>query len=95
MDTLSRIEQAGYRIEGDAAVLDLGPGVELKANGLAAFTESCESQNLDPVHVLTQVFENIRSQPAVQSALAAPPGPKQHLGILLKNVRMAPQPTEG
>jgi len=74
MDTRSRIEQAGYRIEGDAAVIDLGPGVELKANGLTAFTESCESQNLDAVHVLTQVFENIRSQPTVQSALEAPPG---------------------
>jgi len=94
MDTRSRIEQAGYRIEGDAAVIDLGPGVELKANGLTAFTESCESQNLDAVHVLTQVFENIRSQPTVQSALEAPPGPKQHLSILLKNVRMAQQGSE-
>lgn len=90
MDTISRMQAAGYRIEEDAAITDLGPGVELRANGLNAFLESCRSQNLDPVYVLVSVFENIRSQPQVQSALAAPPGPKQHLSIVLKNVRMAP-----
>jgi hypothetical protein len=90
MDTMTRMQAAGYRIEEDAAIADLGPGVELRANGLNQFMESCRSQNLDPVHVLVSVFENIKQQPAVQSALAAPPGPKQHLSIVLKNVRMAP-----
>ena len=93
MDTMTRMQSAGYRIEEDAAIADLGPGVELRANGLNQFLESCRSQNLDPVHVLVSVFENIRQQPAVQSALQAPPGPKQHLSIVLKNVRIAP--TEG
>ena len=90
MDTMTRMQAAGYRIEDDAAIADLGPGVELRANGLNQFLESCRSQNLDPVHVLVSVFENIRQQPTVQSALQAPPGPKQHLSIVLKNVRMAP-----
>jgi hypothetical protein len=94
MDTMTRMQAAGYRIEDDAAVADLGPGVELRANGLAAFLESCTSHNLDPVHVLRSVFENIRSQPTVVSALEAPPGPKQHLSIVLKDVRMAPQSSQ-
>jgi hypothetical protein len=90
MDTMTRMHAAGYRIEGDAAIADLGPGVELTANGLNGFLDSCSSQNLDPVHVLVSVFENIRNQPTVKSALEGPPGPKQHLSILLKNVRIAP-----
>jgi len=93
MDTMTRMQAAGYRIEGDAAVVDLGPGVELRASGLTAFLESCTTQNLDPIHVLGSVFDNIKSQPTVQSALEAPPGPKQHLSIMLKNVRTAPQST--
>jgi len=92
MDTMTRMHEAGYRIEGDAAIAELGPGVELTANGLNAFLDSCSSQNLDPVHVLVSVFENIRNQPTVKSALEAPPGPKQHLSILLKNVRMSSPP---
>ena len=92
MEARSRIEAAGYRIEGDAAVIDLGPGVELRANGLNDFIASCDSHGLDPVHVLASVFSNIRTQPQVRAALEAPPGPKQQLSILLRDVRVTPAP---
>src|SRR5438105_1094570 len=51
-DMITSLQTAGYRVEGDAAVIALGPAVEVRANGLAHLLESCAVQKIDPVQVL-------------------------------------------
>ena len=79
MDTMTRMQTAGYRIEEDAAMADLGPGVELRANGLNQFLESCRSQNLIRCTCWYRCSKKIKQQPAVQSAVAAQAGSRNSI----------------
>jgi hypothetical protein len=91
MDYRGALVAAGYQVEEDAAVLNLSPQVEVRANGLTHLLETCESHNLNPLQVLGSIVENIKTQPSVKQALETPPTTKCHINVALKNIRFEPQ----
>ena len=86
MDPRSELVAAGYQVEADAAILNLSPQVEVRANGLTHLIESCASHNLDPVQVLGSIVNDIKTQPSIQAALETPPSTKCHINIALDSI---------
>lgn len=91
MDYRGALVAAGYQVEEDAAVLNLSPQVEVRANGLAHLLENCATHNLNPVTVLGSIVDDIKTQPSVKEALQTPPSTKCHINVTLKNIRFQPQ----
>ncbi|HSZ55948.1 MAG TPA: hypothetical protein VK797_09820 [Tepidisphaeraceae bacterium] len=91
MDYRGALVAAGYQVEEDAAVLNLSPQVEVRANGLAHLLERCASHNLNPLTVLGSIVEDIKTQPSVKEALESPPTTKCHINVTLKNIRFEGQ----
>jgi hypothetical protein len=88
MDYRGALVAAGYQVEEDAAVLDLSPQVEVRANGLTHLLDLCSSHNVDPLKVLDSIVQDIKTQPSVKQALETPPTTKCHINIALKNIRL-------
>jgi hypothetical protein len=90
MDLTTRraIEAAGFLIEGDSAITQLAPGINVTGSGLQHFLAGCATQKIDPVRVLSAVVENARKQPVVRAAMATPGHPTVNVQIRLKDVHL-------
>ena len=90
MDPTTRraIEQAGFRIDGDAAITQLAPGINVTASGLQHLLADCAAQKIDPVRILSAIVENTRKQPVVRTAIATPGHPTINVQINLKDVHL-------
>lgn len=90
MDLTTRraIEAAGFLIDGDLAVTQLAPGINVTASGLQHLLTDCAAQKVDPVRVLCAMVENARNQPIVRTAIATPNHPTINVQIKLKDVHV-------
>jgi hypothetical protein len=85
---LQAFQTAGYRVDGDAVVVELGPGVELRANGIEHLLEMCAAQKADPLQVLAAIVTNARNQQSVQKAIGSSGKIKGTINIDLKAAQL-------
>lgn len=90
MDLTTRrtIEAAGFLIDGDSAITQLAPGINVTASGLQHLLADCAAQRIDPVRILSAVVENTRNQPVVRAAIATPGHPTVNVQINLKDAHL-------
>ena len=86
--TRRAIESAGFRIDGDSAITQLAPGINVTASGLQHRVSDCAAQKIDPLRVLCAVVENTRKQPIVRAAIATPGHPTVNVQVKLKDVHL-------
>lgn len=84
---LAAFEQAGFQVEGDALVIEVGSNVEVRANGLSHLLQTCHEQKLDPLKLVATILDTVRNQPAVKAAMQWPALAKCKINISLNDVR--------
>jgi hypothetical protein len=82
-------EAAGYQVDGDAVILQLGPNAQVRANDLSHLLDACAGLKTDPIKVVQLIMEKVRAQPNVKMAVET--GAKCDVNVSLKNVQVRPK----